>query len=96
MNSSGWVRPPRHCASRRTSPTWERPATRPVTFHYRAEYDDGQHLLQYGLIAEEVVEVDRGLVEYDGDGKPLTVSTPIERGGTRYTFDNFRLRQGGA
>jgi len=55
---------------------------RPVTFHYRAGYDDGQRLLQYGLIAEEVAEVDRGLVEYDGDGKPLTV---------RYHFVNAML-----
>jgi hypothetical protein len=55
---------------------------RPVTFHYRAEYDDGQRLLQYGLIAEEVAKVAPGLVEYDGDGKPFTV---------RYHFVNAML-----
>ncbi len=55
---------------------------RPVTFHYRAEYDDGQRLLQYGLIAEEVAKVDPGLVEYDADGKPFTV---------RYQFVNAML-----
>lgn len=27
---------------------------RPVTFFYKPQYDDGSHLLQYGLIAEEV------------------------------------------
>src|SRR4029077_902299 len=45
---------------------------RPVTFHYKTPYDDGQHVLQYGLIAEEVAAVDPGLVEYGDDGRPLT------------------------
>ena len=35
---------------------------RPVTFHYKPQYDDGSHLLQYGLIAEEVAEVYPDLV----------------------------------
>ncbi len=55
---------------------------RPVTFHYQPQYDDGQRILQYGLIAEEVAAVDPGLVEYGDDGKPLTV---------RYHFVNAML-----
>ncbi len=46
---------------------------RPVTFHYKAPYDDGTHLLQYGLIAEEVAKVFPDLVQYDEKGKPFTV-----------------------
>ena len=46
---------------------------RPVTFRYKAPYDDGSHLLQYGLIAEEVAKVYPDLVQYDGQGKPFTV-----------------------
>ena len=46
---------------------------RPVTFHYKAPYDDGARLLQYGLIAEEVAKVLPDLVQYDKDGKPFTV-----------------------
>src|SRR3954447_1104606 len=46
---------------------------RPVTFHYKAPYDDGTHLLQYGLIAEEVAKVYPDLVQYDEKGKPFTV-----------------------
>ena len=46
---------------------------RPVTFHYKAPYDDGSHLLQYGLIAEEVAKVFPDLVQYDQQGKPFTV-----------------------
>lgn len=46
---------------------------RPVTFHYKAPYDDGTHLLQYGLIAEEVAKVFPDLVQYDDKGKPFTV-----------------------
>jgi Chaperone of endosialidase len=46
---------------------------RPVTFHYKAPYDDGSHLLQYGLIAEEVAKVFPDLVQYDAQGKPFTV-----------------------
>jgi Chaperone of endosialidase len=55
---------------------------RPVTFNYKPQYDDGSHLLQYGLIAEEVAKVYPGLVEYDKDGQPLTV---------RYQFVNAML-----
>jgi Chaperone of endosialidase len=46
---------------------------RPVTFHYKAQYDDGSKLLQYGLIAEEVAKIYPGLVQYDKDGQPQTV-----------------------
>ncbi len=46
---------------------------RPVTFRYKAPYDDGSHLLQYGLIAEEVAKVYPDLVQYDEKGKPFTV-----------------------
>jgi hypothetical protein len=46
---------------------------RPVTFHYKAPYDDGSHLLQYGLIAEEVAKVDPELVQFDGKGQAQTV-----------------------
>lgn len=46
---------------------------RPVTFHYKAPYDDGSHLQQYGLIAEEVAKVRPDLVQLDAKGQPLTV-----------------------
>jgi hypothetical protein len=46
---------------------------RPVTFFYKPEYDDGSHILQYGLIAEEVAKVYPDLVVYDADGQPQTV-----------------------
>src|SRR6202035_743143 len=46
---------------------------RPVTFHYKAPYDDGSRLLQYGLIAEEVAKIYPDLVQYDEDGQPLSV-----------------------
>ena len=46
---------------------------RPVTFHYKSPYDDGSHILQYGLIAEEVAKVYPGLVQYDAKGQPFTV-----------------------
>lgn len=46
---------------------------RPVTFHYKSAYDDGSHVLHYGLIAEEVAKVYPGLVQYDDDGQPLAV-----------------------
>ncbi len=55
---------------------------RPVSFHYKAPYDDGRRILQYGLIAEEVAAVDPGLVETGEDGQPLTV---------RYHFVNAML-----
>ncbi|HVT60787.1 MAG TPA: tail fiber domain-containing protein [Thermoanaerobaculia bacterium] len=43
---------------------------RPVTFYYRPEFDDGSHLLQYGLIAEEVAKLYPGMVQFDREGKP--------------------------
>jgi len=46
---------------------------RPVTFFYKPQYDDGSHILQYGLIAEEVAKVYPDLVAYDKDGQPETV-----------------------
>jgi len=55
---------------------------RPVTFYYKPEFDDGSHLLQYGLIAEEVAKVYPGLVQYDEEGRPLAV---------RYQFVNAML-----
>jgi len=46
---------------------------RPVTFFYKPQYDDGSHLQQYGLIAEEVAKVYPDMVAYDKDGQPYTV-----------------------
>ena len=46
---------------------------RPVNFFYKPEYDDGSHLLQYGLIAEEVEKTYPEMVAYDIDGKTMTV-----------------------
>jgi hypothetical protein len=46
---------------------------RPVNFFYKPEYDDGSHLLQYGLIAEEVAKVYPEMVSYDKDGQVLTI-----------------------
>jgi hypothetical protein len=46
---------------------------RPVNFFYKPEYDDGSHMLQYGLIAEEVAKVYPEMVAYDNDGQILTV-----------------------
>ena len=46
---------------------------RPVTFHYKEEYDAGDGELQYGLIAEEVADVLPDLVVYNEDGTPETV-----------------------
>ncbi len=46
---------------------------RPVTFHYKKEYDAGDGQLQYGLIAEEVAEVYPELVVYDDQGRVKTV-----------------------
>ena len=46
---------------------------RPVTFFYKPQYDDGSHLPQYGLIAEEVATVYPELVAYDKDGQPYSV-----------------------
>jgi Chaperone of endosialidase len=46
---------------------------RPVNFFYKPQFDDGTHLLQYGLIAEEVAKVYPEMVVYDNDGQILTV-----------------------
>ena len=43
---------------------------KPVTFHYKS---DQTGTPQYGLVAEEVAEVNPDLVIYDPDGKPYTV-----------------------
>ena len=45
---------------------------RPVTFRYNEDLDPAGEL-QYGLIAEEVADVDPSLVLFDADGKPQTV-----------------------
>src|SRR5262249_37092011 len=45
-------------------------ALKPVTFHYK---DDNKHRPQFGLIAEEVAEVDGNLVALDKEGKPFSV-----------------------
>ena len=45
---------------------------RPVSFRYKKEVDPTS-LLSFGLIAEEVAEVDPALVTPDRDGKPETV-----------------------
>ena len=45
-------------------------ALKPVSFRYKVHRDTTP---QFGLIAEEVAEVDPDLVIYDADGKPYTV-----------------------
>jgi len=45
-------------------------ALKPVTFHYKT---DSKGVPQFGLIAEEVAEVDPELVIRDKEGKPYTV-----------------------
>ena len=46
---------------------------RPVSFRYKAADDQGEHPLQYGLIAEEVATIFPDLVQYDENGKAVTV-----------------------
>jgi hypothetical protein len=46
---------------------------RPVTFFYKPQYDDGSHVLQYGLIAEEVAQIYPEMVGYDKNGQPSSV-----------------------
>ncbi|HWN44118.1 MAG TPA: tail fiber domain-containing protein [Thermoanaerobaculia bacterium] len=46
---------------------------RPVSFLYKAGFDDGSRTPQYGLIAEEVAKIYPDLVQYDDQGKPFTV-----------------------
>src|SRR5207247_77618 len=45
-------------------------ALKPVTFHYKT---DSKGVPQFGLIAEEVAEVNRDLVVRDKEGKPYAV-----------------------
>jgi hypothetical protein len=45
-------------------------ALKPVTFHYKS---DETNTAQFGLIAEEVTEVNPGLVVHDREGKPYSV-----------------------
>ena len=46
---------------------------RPVTFHYKKAYANGERHLQYGLIAEEVAEVYPELVVKNEEGQVQTV-----------------------
>jgi hypothetical protein len=46
---------------------------RPVTYRYKQPYTDGSKPIDYGLIAEEVVEVYPDLVVKDADGQIQTV-----------------------
>ncbi len=46
---------------------------RPVTFHYKDEYANGDNTLQYGLIAEETAAVNPDLIVKDKDGVINTV-----------------------
>ncbi|MCB1036840.1 MAG: tail fiber domain-containing protein, partial [Acidobacteria bacterium] len=46
---------------------------RPVTFRYKQPAADGSQPLQYGLIAEEVAELDPNLVQVGADGQVETV-----------------------
>jgi len=48
-------------------------ALRPVRFRYREAVAEGESILEYGLIAEEVAEVAPELVAYDGEGQPFSV-----------------------
>jgi len=45
-------------------------ALKPVTFHYK---NDVKHNPRFGLIAEEVAEIDPSLVAFDKEGKPYSV-----------------------
>lgn len=47
---------------------------RPVAFRYKADVQEGERPVQYGLIAEEVAEVFPELVIYNKEGKPETVA----------------------
>ena len=50
---------------------------RPVTFRYKAPFDDGSKPIQYGLIAEEVAEVYPDLVAHSSDGQIETVKYQV-------------------
>jgi Chaperone of endosialidase len=54
---------------------------RPVSYKYKPQFD-AEQTPQYGLVAEEVAQVDKSLVVFDPDGKPKTV---------RYHFVNAML-----
>jgi Chaperone of endosialidase len=45
-------------------------ALKPVSFEYKAHRDD---IPQFGLLAEDVAEINRNLVIYDTDGRPFAV-----------------------
>jgi septal ring factor EnvC (AmiA/AmiB activator) len=45
-------------------------ALKPVTFHYKSDKESSP---RFGLIAEEVAEVDPNLVAWDKEGKPFSV-----------------------
>ena len=47
-------------------------ALRPVTFRYKKELDPDA-IPQFGLVAEQVEQIDPDLVVHDSDGKPYTV-----------------------
>jgi septal ring factor EnvC (AmiA/AmiB activator) len=47
-------------------------ALKPVTFHYKQEFDP-EKIPQFGLIAEEVEKVNPALITRDANGKPYTV-----------------------
>jgi len=51
-------------------------ALKPVTFHYKS---DNTNTSQFGLIAEEVQEVNSDLVVRDKEGKPYSALRPSER-----------------
>jgi uncharacterized coiled-coil protein SlyX len=49
-------------------------ALKPVTFHYKNQYTKkAENTPQFGLIVEDVAEVNPDLVVRDADGKPFTV-----------------------
>ncbi len=68
--SSRWFKQDIHDMDRASSDLMQ---LRPVTFRYKKEYDSAEDRLQFGLIAEEVVEVYPELVVYDDTGKVKTV-----------------------
>jgi hypothetical protein len=47
-------------------------ALKPVTFHYKKEIDPA-HISQFGLVAEEMDDVNSDLVVRDKEGKPYSV-----------------------
>ncbi len=50
---------------------------RPVTFRYKAPFDDGSKPIHYGLIAEEVAAVYPDLVAHSADGQIETVKYQV-------------------